>query len=100
MNGYNSMALFDVVKWDVNQREFCHKFPSQAGWTSLNSIIRNDSTTFLGIEQTYRKCFGGSDVDKPHHRVVLITSKVCGESFYKRNRRVAHIFYMFTISHY
>ena len=23
------MALIDVVKWEVNQREFCHKFPSQ-----------------------------------------------------------------------
>jgi len=23
------MAIIDVVKWEVNQREFCHKFPSQ-----------------------------------------------------------------------
>ena len=23
------MAIIDVIKWEVNQREFCHKFPSQ-----------------------------------------------------------------------
>ena len=43
----NSMALFDVVKWDVNQREFCHKFPSQDLRLGTQLIVNTAQTAIF-----------------------------------------------------
>ena len=41
------MALFDVVKWDVNQREFCHKFPSQDLRLGTQLIVNTAQTAIF-----------------------------------------------------
>ena len=41
------MALFDVVKWDVNQREFCHKFLSQDLRLGTQLIVNTAQTAIF-----------------------------------------------------
>ena len=50
------MALIDVVKWEVNQHEFCYKFPSQD--------LRIGSQLIVSIAQTAFFVKGGKVLDE------------------------------------
>lgn len=41
------MALIDVVKWEVNQREFCHKFPSNDLRIGSQLVVYTAQTAFF-----------------------------------------------------
>jgi len=41
------MALIDVVKWEVSQREFCHKFPSQDLRIGSQLVVYPAQTAFF-----------------------------------------------------
>lgn len=41
------MALIDVVKWEVNQREFCHKYPSNDLRIGTQLVVYTAQTAFF-----------------------------------------------------
>lgn len=41
------MAIIDVVKWEVNQREYCHKFPSQDLRTGSQLVVNTAQTAIF-----------------------------------------------------
>ncbi len=41
------MALIDVIKWEANQREFCHKFPSQDLRIGSQLVVNTAQTAFF-----------------------------------------------------
>ena len=41
------MAIIDVVKWEVNQREFCHKFPSQDLRVGTQLVVNTAQTAIF-----------------------------------------------------
>ena len=41
------MALIDVVKWEANNREFCHKFPSQDLRVGSQLVVYTAQTAFF-----------------------------------------------------
>ena len=41
------MALIDVIKWEVNNREFCRKFPSQDLRVGSQLVVYAAQTAFF-----------------------------------------------------
>lgn len=41
------MALIDVVKWEVNQQEFCHKYPSEDLRIGTQLVVYSAQTAFF-----------------------------------------------------